>query len=240
MNALAIRETLSHAGPRAAERQLAKISNDQGDEQLSLIVAELTPGEVAMLLGEGDYTKPSTVTPFVTAAQFLGALERFGAKWGKLNKTSTESLLELKSQLADFVLPVLLHAEGEHKKDLIRQIAEDNLGEDVLVAIPLFETGCPEFLKDFDLREVQHGTWQELYADLQAQDPVLFKSLSNQVVRLFGATEEDSMDDDEEIKEAAPAVRFLKRTLQALSDKAAKLVQRSPDQKKSEDVFEDI
>ncbi len=239
MNALAIRETLSHSGPRAAERQLAKISNDQGDDQLSLIVAELTPGEVAMLLGEGDYTKPSTVTPFVTAAQFLGALERFGAKWGKLNKTSTESLLELKSQLSDFVLPVLLHAEGEHKKSLIREIVEDNLGEDVLVAIPLFEPGCPEFLREFDLREVQHGTWQELYADLQTQDPAIFKSLSKQVTGLFG-TEEDNMDDEEETKEAAPAVRFLKRTLQSLSDKAAKLVEKSPDQKKSEDVFEDI
>jgi hypothetical protein len=63
MSILAIRETLTSGSPNKAERQLAQIAHDQGDATLALIVADLTPGEVATFLEEGDYTKPSEVVP---------------------------------------------------------------------------------------------------------------------------------------------------------------------------------
>ncbi len=66
MNILTIRETLKAGSPQSAERQLAQIAHDQGDDTLALLVADLTPGEITSFLEEGDYSKPSEVTQFLT------------------------------------------------------------------------------------------------------------------------------------------------------------------------------
>src|ERR1700721_4083461 len=113
MNILTIRETLKAGSPQNAERQLAQIAHDQGDETLALLVADLTPGEVASFLEEGDYSKPSEVTQFLTQEQFMEALARFGARWGKISKNDgRELLLRLKEDVATFVLPTFLHREN--------------------------------------------------------------------------------------------------------------------------------
>ena len=155
MNILSIRETLKAGSAHNAERQLAQIAHDQGDDALALLVADLTPGEVASFLEEGDYSKPSEVTQFLTEEQFMEALARFGAKWGKISKNdSRDILLRLKEEVAMFILPTLLHRED---RGFIKAMIDDTLGEDIMVALPLYETGYLEFLREFDSGMAQKG-----------------------------------------------------------------------------------
>src|SRR5580698_2237416 len=198
-NILAIRETLKGGSAHNAERQLAKIAHDQGDEALALLVKDLTPGEVASFLEEGDYSKPSEVTQFLTTEQFMEALARFGAKWGKISKSDgRELLLRLKEEVATFILPTLLHRE-DHL--FIKAMLDDTLGEDIIVALPLYETGYLELLRDFDSGMAQKGTWQELYAVIQEMDPKIFKSLRKHVYELSD-NPSDNGDDEEQDENA--------------------------------------
>jgi hypothetical protein len=238
MNILTIRETLKAGSASNAERQLAQIAHDQGDDTLALLVKDLTPGEVATFLEEGDYSKPSEVTQFLTTEQFMEALARFGAKWGKISKSDgRELLLRLKEDVATFILPTLLHRED---RDFIKALLEDTLGEDIIVALPLYETGYLETLREFDSSMVQKGTWQELYGIIQEMDPKTFRALRKHVYEL---SDNPSADDDEEDEEAdlnTEGVKFLRRTLQRLSDQAAKHAETSPEAEAEEDVFRGI
>ena len=240
MNILTIRETLKAGSPHNAERQLAQIAHDQGDETVALLVADLTPGEVASFLEEGDYSKPSEVTQFLTQEQFMEALARFGARWGKISKSDgRELLLRLKEDVATFILPTLLHRED---RLFIRAMLDDTLGEDIIVALPLYETGYLEFLREFDASMAQKGTWQELYAIIQEMEPKTFSSLRKHVYELSDHPSAD--DDDEEQDENAnlktEGVKFLRRTLQRLSDQATKHAETSPESEETEDVFRGI
>ncbi len=236
MNTLAIRQTLANAGPRKAELQLALLGDNQGDDQVAIIVSELTHAEVSQLLAEGDYTKPSIVAHHLTPEQLLGALQRLGAKWGNLRGAETETLLPLKEQIGDFMLSALLHGNEKAQKELIEIILDDSLAEDVLVAIALFEPGCPEFLKEKDWGTVQHGTWQELYMRIRELSPPAFTRLSKEVTSLF-ETEDDREEDNDNDEEEAPmprkAERFLRRTLTALVKKADDLGDAVPADKKA-------
>jgi len=238
MNILSIRETLKAGSPHNAERQLARIAHDHGDETLALLVADLTPGEVASFLEEGDYSKPSEVTQFLTVEQFMEALARFGAKWGKISKNDgRELLLRLKEDVATFILPTLLHRE-DHL--FIKAMLEDTLGEDIIVALPLYETGYLDFLREFDSGMAQKGTWQELYAVIQEMDPKIFKALRKHVYELSDhqADEDDEQDENADLK--TDGVKFLRRTLQRLSDQASKHAAASSDVDETEDVFRGI
>ena len=244
MNALAIRNTLKSTGARAAEAQLALISHEQGDEQLAVIVSELSPGEIGVFLGEGDYTKPSQVTAFVSPEQLVGALERIGAKWGDLNGSSLNALINLKREVSDLLLPVLLHAEPAHRNKLLTALLKNSLAEDVVVSLPLFEHGCPEFLADFEAGLCQHGSWQEVYSDIHALNEKFFEKLRREVLSLFpktdGEGEGEGEEEEEDPTESRQAAALLKRTLQALANRAAKLVEAHPEESENEDVFRTI
>jgi len=239
MNILTIRETLKAGSAHNAERQLAQIAHDQGDDQLALLVADLTPGEVASFLEEGDYSKPSEVTQFLTEEQFMEALARFGAKWGKISKSDgRELLLRLKEDVAMFILPTLLHRED---RGFIKAMLEDTLGEDIIVALPLYETGYLEFLREFDAGMAQKGTWQELYAVIREMEPKTFSSLRKHVYELSDDSRDEDEDEDEDRANLqTEGVKFLRRTLQRLSDQAAKHAEKSGDVEETEDVFRGI
>ncbi len=241
MNILSIRETLKAGSASNAERQLAQIAHDQGDETLALLVKDLTPGEVATFLEEGDYSKPSEVTQHLTAEQFMEALARFGAKWGKISKDDgRELLLRLKEDVAAFILPTLLHRE-DHL--FIKAMLDDTLGEDIIVALPLYETGYLEALREFDSNMVQKGTWQELYAVIQEMDPKAFRALRKHVFELSDnprATEEDDEEAEDGGDLKTEGVKFLRRTLQRLSDQAAKHAETETEAEAEEDVFRGI
>ena len=237
MSILTIRQTLQAGSPTKAERQLAQIAHDQGDATLALIVADLTPGEVASFLEEGDYTKPSEVVPHLTSEQFMGALDRFGSKWGKLTKNDgREVLLRLKEEVAEFILPALLFRE-DHL--FIKAMLDDPLGEDILVILPLYEAGYVESLREFDAGMTQKGTWQELYSIIQEIDPKAFASLRGEVLELAGrVTDED--EDDEEPAANSEGIKFLRRTLQQLSDRASKHAGEKSGGDQVEEVFHGI
>lgn len=238
MNILTIRETLKSGSPRKAERQLAKIGHEQGDESLALLVAGLTPGEVASFLEEGDYTKPSEITQFLTGGQFMGALARFGGKWGKLGKNDgKEVLLRLKEEVAAFVLPLLLHRSD---RLCIKAMLEDKLGEDILIALPLYEPDYLECLRDFSVGMAQRGTWQELYAIIEDMDEKAFVALRKDVMGLSGKPDKESADEEEADSENAEGVRFLRRTLQRMSDQASGHAEKIPAAEETEDVFRGI
>ena len=203
-----------------------------------MLVADLTPGEVASFLEEGDYSKPSEVTQFLTTEQFMEALARFGAKWGKISKNDgRELLLRLKEDVATFILPTLLHRE-DHL--CIKALRDDTLGEDIIVALPLYETGYLEFLREFDSGMAQKGTWQELYAVIQEMEPKTFNSLRKHVYELSDhqADEDEEQEGTEDLK--TEGVKFLRRTLQRLSDQASKHAESSSEVEETEDVFRGI
>lgn len=239
MNTLAIRQTLANLGPRKAELELALIGDNQGDDQVALIVKELTHAEVSQLLAEGDYTKPSVVAHHLTPEQLLGALQRLGAKWGNLRGVETETLLPLKEQVSDFMLSALLHGNESIHKDLIQIILNDTLAEDVLVSIALFEPGCPEFLVEKDWSTAQLGTWQELYMQIREILPAAFQRLSKEVTALYPKVD-DKEGEEEETPMPRKAESFLRRTLQALVTKADELGDATPAVKKAKAIFEDF
>lgn len=236
MSILTIRETLVSGNTHKAERQLIQIAHDQGDEALALIVADLTPGEIASFLEEGDYTKPSEVVPHLTREQFMGALDRFGSKWGKLTKNDgSEVLLRLKEEVAEFILPTLLMRE-DHV--FIEAMLDNNLGEDILVILPLYEAGYVDFLRDFEAGMAQKGTWQELYAVIEEINPKAFASLKNEVLSLADKASDD--DDEDEPKGNSEGIKFLRGTLQRLSDRAAKHAGENAAAGEKEEVFHGI
>lgn len=236
-NILAIRETLKAGSPKKAERQLAKIGHEQGDESLALLVADLTPGEVASFLEEGDYTKPSEITQFLTAEQFMAALARFGAKWGKLSRNDGKDvLLRLKEEVATFILPLLLHRSD---RLCIKAMLEDKLGEDIVIALPLYEADYLDCLRDFSAGMAQRGTWQELYAIIEDMDEKVFTALRKHVYDLSDKPSKDN-DGEEEDSENTEGVRFLRRTLQRMSDQASKHAEKVAEAEETEDVFRGI
>jgi hypothetical protein len=238
MNILTIRETLKAGSAHNAERQLAQIAHDQGDETIALLVADLTPGEIASFLEEGDYSKPSEVTQFLSVEQFMEALARFGANWGKISKNDgREILLRLKEDVATFILPTLLHRED---RLFIKAMLDDTLGEDIIVALPLYETGYLDFLREFDSGMAQKGTWQELYAVIQEMDPKVFKALRKHVYELSDHQSDEDEEQDEDTDLKTEGVKFLRRTLQRMSDQAAKHAEKSPEGEEAEDVFRGI
>ncbi len=239
MDLLAIRQALTNGGPQAAERQLAILGNNHGDDQLALLVRELRPAEVTQLLAEGDYTKPSVVAHFITAEQFVGALHRLGAKWGSLKGVEISVLIPIKEQVSDFMLSTLLHGDDAGQKKFLEAVLDDSIVEDVLVMMPLYEPGCPEFLAERDWATAQVGTWQELYMRIRDLVPTSFDSLRSEVLSLF--SEAASVDDDEEREGMSNkrADKFLTRALQSLANRSSELSDAKPIEKKDE-IFEDL
>jgi hypothetical protein len=89
----------------------------------------------------------------------------------------------------------------------------------------------------------QKGTWQELYAVIQEMDPKTFRSLRKHVYELSDnprAGDDEDEEDDENAGLKTEGVKFLRRTMQRLSDQAAKHAETSAEAQESEDVFRGI
>ena len=239
MNLPAIREVLNNNGIHAAEKQLALVGDNQGDEQLAIMVQEMPPAEVSQFLSESDYTKPSVVAHHVTAEQFIGAIHRIGSRWGSLRGADEESLGTLKSQLSDFILSALLHGEDGPREDLFAAIMEDSLAQDALAVIAIGEPGCPDFLQERDWGVTQVGTWQEAYAFLHEKFPTQFDLLRKEVVSLFEDVPEvdDAPDEDKRVN-PTKARKFVRRTLQSLVSRAEEVSGAEPAVKPKGGVFD--
>ena len=242
--ALQIRELLKSSGPGQAEHQLMVIGTNVGDHELARVIGELGAPEVVALVGEGDYTKPSIVASFITPEQFIGALDRLGAKWGEIGpKDGLDVLVSLKQDLADFILSVVLTAESGNRPSLFKALTDYPLGRDSLVAIATGDTDSAEFLKGFDAAMAQKGTWQELYVELQQFDERVFKAIRTRAAGLYSGNAEisdlEAADDDSE--DRSPSTRFLRRTLSTLSRKAQRLAEaETPAGTKTDEVFVNV
>lgn len=203
---LTIRQTIATIGINAAERQLTLIGSNAGDEQLAQVVNELSAEEVAALIGEGDYTKPSLAVHFITPRQFIDALERFGARWGSIGKgVKMPALLELKTELAEFICSIVLNAQDGRRRDLIKALMSKPIGKDIINVLPI---GEPEFdpHQTFDPRTHNKGTWEEIYALIWEVDLDAF----NEHIRI-----QQTFFDDHGVNETSTE-GFLKGTLKEL------------------------
>jgi hypothetical protein len=93
-------------------------------------------------------------------------------------------------------------------------------------------------LSHFDAGMAQKGTWQELYATIQEINPKAFAALRAEVLDLADKTSDD--DEDDEPKKNSEGMKFLRGTLQQLSNRAAKHAGESADSSETEEVFHGI
>ena len=112
-------------------------------------------------------------------------------------------------------------------------------GEDILVALPLFEVGYVDLLRNFEAGMAQKGSWQELYAIIEEIDPKAFASLKGQVLELAQKDVREDEEDDEP-KSNSEAMKFLRGTLQQLSNRASKHAGENADAAQTEEVFHGI
>lgn len=191
-NVLAIRQVLDTHGPATAERSLAVIGNKAGDEELAILVQSLELGDITSLIGEGDYTKPSIVVAFITPQQFIGALERLGAKWGACRGVISEvQLAEMHADVTAFLTSVILTNDERQKKRMLEALYLKEIGRDLLVSIAVSENNCLEFFDSdehraggVDVARAEVGTWQEIFVELHVTYPRFFEEIKRRIFSL--------------------------------------------------------
>lgn len=179
---LAVRAALSE-GAGAAEKQLALIAGNQGDDQLALVVAELTAPEIVTIVGESDMTKSSLVSAFATPEQFIAVLTRKLDAWSSYYGSMTlgelaNSLPGLQDQLEDFLCPMIFAAESaDREKAIFEALIDFKIGPELIL---LTGVGRKDFEEVFVLKEnfpSSIGTWQSLFTGLQQRDPEEYRTL---------------------------------------------------------------
>lgn len=179
---LAVRAALSE-GAGAAEKQLALIAGSQGDDQLALVVAELSAPEIVTIVGESDMTKSSLVSAFATPEQFLAVLTRKLDAWSSYYGAMSlgelaNSLQGLQDQLEDFLCPMIFAAETPaREKEIFDALLDFKLGPELIL---LAGVGRKDFEEIFVLKEsiaFTPGTWQSLFTGLRQRDPEEYKTL---------------------------------------------------------------
>ena len=226
MNSIKIRESLTFIGPHAAEQQLGIIASNHGDNEIIEIVKELQPGEIKELLMDGDYTKPSIITNFVSTKQFIQAFMLIGTKWGKVdNHTTMEHLKLMAKDVDEFLCQVILVAEPFRQRSLLRSLLSLDIGRCALIMIAIDTFKNISFLEDFNPNMAQKGTWQELYTAIEQYSEQEFVWFCNQVATIQ--------------RDGKAKHEFLLTTLEELSSIALKLSKKDSEEEK-EEVFVDI
>lgn len=238
---LAISQILESHGPEAAEKQLIIIGDQSGDNELSVIVRSLEMHEVADVVGQGDYTKPSIAAGFITGEQFKGSLERFASKWGSLGRKIEPSVVtRMCEELEDYIASVILTAEDDRRQDLTKTLLSWKPGNDVLILLAVHQDNWQDFLplqmKDFNPALAQRGTWQELYGEINSLNPELLKRIKLEIEALY-----PEYFDEERDSLKHPAKIFVHQTLRVLSRLAMSHVSKEkPAKAQAEEVFADV
>lgn len=235
-NAIAIRQALDNHGPEKAERKLIIIGNEAGDEELAILIQGLGMGDISALIGEGDYTKPSIVSAFITPQQFIGALERLGSKWGECRGLISEVRLhEMDEDVTHFLTSVILTNDERQKKLMLEALYFKEIGRDLLVSIAVGKAGCLEFFdsddhrnQSLDVGRAEVGTWQELFVELQAAHPNFFAEIKRTIFSLHA--------DERRNPEEAIVRGFVSKTFRKLVSRAKRQVGKP----KSEVVLDEV
>lgn len=236
---LAISQILESHGPSAAEKQLMIIGDQSGDRELSVVVRSLEMHEVADIVGQGDYTKPSIAAAFITTRQFKGSLERFASKWGELGRKIEPGVVtRMCEELEDYIASVILTAEDNRRQDLIKALLSWKSGKDVLILLAVCQDNWQDFLQteDFNAALAQHGTWQEIYGEINALNSELLKKMRLEIEALY-----PEYLDEERDSLRHPAKVFVLQTLRGLSLLAMSHVSKEkPAKRQVEEVFADV
>ncbi len=236
IDALAIRAAVNSGDLRAAEHQLALIGDTVGDDQLALVVKDLTPGEVMTLVGEGDYSKPSLVVHFISAEQFLGALVRIGAKWGRIG--DKDDYGRFLGELTDLFLSVLLVIEPQKRRELLTALIEHTLGMRSLICVAI---SVKEYLLDYDSRAAEHGTVGELMTFLEDVDYDAFVTIQKKIASMCLENAEVHLAEEGEESISEKRCRwYQRRTLNALVDAAMRLVESKQPEAPKDEIFGDV
>lgn len=171
-HALAVRAALG-SGVSAAEKQLAIIGTNFGDEELKEVIKELTPAEISIISSEGDMTKPSILHSFITPEQFVLAFKRIGARWGAVDKwISPDALHKFQDDISDFLCPVILGADNTTRRsEVLSALLDVEHAEETLFMLSLDRKDSAEFFSSPTTCPITHGTWQELLQVVVEYDP---------------------------------------------------------------------
>jgi hypothetical protein len=99
--------------------------------------------------------------------------------------------------------------------------------------------GYVDILRNFEAGMAQKGSWQELYAIIEEMYPKAFASLKGQVLDLAQKDVREE-DEDDEPKSKSEAMKFLRGTLQQLSNRGSKHADESTDAGQTDEVFHGI
>lgn len=222
---LTLSEILRTQGPRAAERQMDIIAHRAGDNELTKLISDMDPSEVATVIVEGDFTKTSIASHLISPDLFLNALERLGANWKNVRQEGLTSLRFTKNQIEDFVLSVTLGGNPARRQEMINAMLRHSLARRVIMILPLYEE-CKEddyflsVLNQLDSRQVEHGTWQELYVEIESVDSDAFVLLRNELRAL--------VDENNRTPEEKPMFRFFRGVFIELQKNAKKHASKNP------------
>ena len=227
---LAVRTALQ-TGASYAERQLALIGKEQGDHELALVVADLTPAEINVIVAESDMTKPSLVNAFVTAEQFVGAFLRLGNRWGKIveGKFSESGI---RCEIEDFIVTMILCSDDENRRqEMLLALVKTKLGLDALIFLALPYSGL---LLEKDLRAMEKNTSQEVIALLEHVDDFSFQKLKKQLADI---RTEDLVEGNEEEESSRFRSCFVVGFLEDLYLTASRFVEKDPTEDQAKSSF---
>jgi hypothetical protein len=180
ITALTIKETLSNDGnARAAVKQIHTLAVREGDEQVAILVAQLSPSEITPILEESDYTLPSNILPHISKAQFMGSYMSYPSRWG--TNINTADTAQLRAEFIEFLIPLLLlHPNSD---GFIKELTKDPLDQKMLLAIALGDYQTETFLTE-TTHIPEHGTWQEIYAKLEVIDNQLYEAHKEKLLKI--------------------------------------------------------
>lgn len=181
---LAVRAALNNGGG-AAENQLTVIAHEHGDEQLALVIEELTSPEIIAIVEVGDMTKPSLASAFVTAKQFISALEQKVGGWkyfyGTMPKDAlSDSVMHLQADIEAFICPIIYSADLElREREMLEALASYENGPELAMLAGVGRKDYIELSTQNPDFHPTRGTWQSLLVQMQDAAPQRFKDLKS-------------------------------------------------------------
>ena len=172
----ALSMTLQYDGPKGAEKHLLAIANERGDAELAVLVPQIPAHDLLRMINEGDYTKPSTAAPHVTADQFIEMLERTMASWG--GNVASSEYYRILDNFHHFLVSIFLTGVSPQQgAELFNALVEHEVGADIPALIAFGGKDTEAFFDDTGSPDFQRGTWQEVIYLFSQEHPEYLKKV---------------------------------------------------------------
>lgn len=223
--ALALVQGAFSESPLAAERQLALIGHEHGDEALALITKELTPAEVFALAKNVDSTKSSITQAFVSPDQLREAFSFFGSRY-------SGSTTEVSRDLLDFLHPFFFEGTREHRESMVTGFLKHDLSMQALCALCVGHPGFIEFFSTLGTQTTGAEGWQEVILFVREVNPKAFNRIRERVLQMVK---------DEQVEDLTAADTFCNRLCLKLIAEAKRVTgEQSSEGDKPPEVLVDI